>query len=86
VGRDVQHRRLCVGTPLTGWLANRFGWRNVLFGAMVGFTISSLACGLSNTLTTLVIARFFQGFFGAAIMPMGQGILLATFRARSTRW
>jgi DHA2 family multidrug resistance protein len=68
-----------VGTPLTGWLANRFGWRNVLFGAMVGFTISSLACGLSNTLTTLVIARFFQGFFGAAIMPMGQGILLATF-------
>lgn len=68
-----------IGTPLTGWLANRFGWRNVLFGAMAGFTLSTLLCGLAGSLTLLVAARFCQGFFGAAIMPMGQGILLATF-------
>ncbi|MGI9408939.1 MAG: MFS transporter, partial [Hyphomicrobiaceae bacterium] len=26
-----------VATPLTGWMANRLGWRNVMFGAMCGF-------------------------------------------------
>lgn len=68
-----------VATPLTGWLANRLGWRNLMFFALVGFTISSFLCGLATNLEFLVAARVGQGFFGAAIMPMGQGILLATF-------
>jgi len=68
-----------VATPLTGWLAARLGWRMLMFSAMTGFTISSFLCGLATNLEFLVAARVGQGFFGAAIMPLGQGILIATF-------
>ncbi len=68
-----------VATPLTGWLASRVGWRNMMFFTVLGFTISSLLCGIANSLETLIIARVAQGAFGAPIMPLGQAILLATF-------
>jgi DHA2 family multidrug resistance protein len=68
-----------VATPLTGWMSARVGWRNMMFFTVLGFTVSSLLCGLANSLETLVIARVAQGAFGAPIMPMGQAILLATF-------
>jgi DHA2 family multidrug resistance protein len=68
-----------VATPMTGWLANRFGWRNVLFYSVMGFTVFSLLCGLATSLETLVIYRVGQGLFGAPIMPMGQAVLLGSF-------
>ena len=68
-----------VGTPMTGWLASRLGWRNVMFFCVLGFTVCSLFCGTANSLETLVLARVGQGLFGAPIMPMGQAIVLATF-------
>jgi DHA2 family multidrug resistance protein len=68
-----------VATPVTGWLASRLGWRNLMFGTVLGFTVSSFLCGLANSLETLILARVAQGLFGAPIMPMGQAILLATF-------
>ena len=70
---------VAVGTPMTGWLANRLGWRNLMFGSVCGFTLCSLLCGLANSLETLVAYRVGQGLFGAAIMPMGQAVLLASF-------
>ena len=68
-----------VATPITGWLASRLGWRNMMFGTVAGFTVSSFLCGIANSLETLIFARVLQGAFGAPIMPMGQAILLATF-------
>lgn len=68
-----------VATPMTGWLASRLGWRNMMFFTVLGFTVSSFLCGLANSLETLIFARIAQGAFGAPIMPMGQAILLATF-------
>lgn len=68
-----------VATPMTGWLASRLGWRNVMFFTVLGFTISSFMCGVANSLEGLILARVAQGAFGAPIMPMGQAILLATF-------
>ncbi|MGI9411876.1 MAG: DHA2 family efflux MFS transporter permease subunit, partial [Hyphomicrobiaceae bacterium] len=68
-----------VATPLTGWMANRLGWRNVMFGAMCGFTVSSFLCGLAGNLEFLIAARVGQGFFGAAVLPLGQGLLLSSF-------
>ena len=68
-----------VATPMTGWLASRLGWRNLMLGSVGGFTLSSLLCGLAGSLETLVLYRVGQGVFGAAIMPMGQAVLLATF-------
>jgi DHA2 family multidrug resistance protein len=68
-----------VATPLTGWLAGRLGWRRFMVATLAGFTLSSLACGLAGSLEALLAARVAQGFFGAPLMPLGQGMLLATF-------
>ncbi len=68
-----------VATLLTGWLARRFGWRNVMFVAVIGLTVFSFLCGIAQSLEALVLFRVGQGLFGAPIMPMGQAILLATF-------
>ncbi len=68
-----------VATPMTGWLAARLGWRTLMFGTVLGFTLSSFLCGIANSLEMLIFARVLQGAFGAPIMPLGQAILIATF-------
>ncbi len=65
-----------IATPLSGWLANRFGRNRVIALAIVGFTLSSIGCGLSPTLEVLVVFRFLQGATGAAIVPLTQVLLL----------
>src|SRR5262252_10287463 len=59
-----------VATPLTGWLAGKLGWRRFMVTTLAGFTLSSLACGLADSIETLLIARVGQGMFGAPLMPM----------------
>src|SRR5678815_442570 len=68
-----------VATPMTGWLASRLGWRNMMFFSVLGFTVCSFLCGVADSLEALILYRVGQGMFGATIMPMGQGIVLATF-------
>ena len=68
-----------VATPMTGWLSNRMGWRNMMLFCVGGFTLSSFLCGMATSLETLIIYRVGQGLMGAPIMPMGQAILLASF-------
>ena len=68
-----------VTMPITGWLAGWLGWRRLMVGTLIGFTVTSIACGLATNLETLLVARAAQGVFGAPLMPLGQGMLLATF-------
>jgi DHA2 family multidrug resistance protein len=68
-----------VATPLTGWMAGHLGWRRFMVTTLIGFTLSSLACGLAGTFEVLLLARAAQGLFGAPLMPLGQGMILATF-------
>ena len=75
-----------IATPMTGWLANRLGWRNTMFFTVLGFTAASFLCGIANSLQALIMARVAQGLFGAPIMPMGQAILLGTSRATCSPW
>src|SRR5258707_4123358 len=37
-------------TPPTGWLAGRFGRKPVFLGAVIGFTIASVLCGIATSL------------------------------------
>ena len=71
-----------VVTPMAGWLAQRFGWRRSILGAVIGFTVFSLLCGLSDSLELLVLYRVGQGLFGAPLIPLSQAILLASFPRR----
>jgi DHA2 family multidrug resistance protein len=63
-------------TPLTGWLAPRFGRKRVFLISIVCFTIASALCGLAENLTQIVLFRLLQGVAGAALVPMSQAILL----------
>lgn len=63
-------------TPLTGWMAGRFGRKRLMLVSVVGFTIVSGLCGIATGLDELVAFRLLQGMFGAALVPMSQAILL----------
>jgi len=63
-------------TPPSGFLANRFGRQRVLMVAIAGFVLSSILCGIAQSLVEIVGFRLLQGFFGAALVPIAQSILL----------
>ncbi len=65
--------------PLTGWLAQRFGTVRSFIACMIGFTVFSIICGLSSSLSMLVVARIGQGLFGGPLMPLSQTLLLRIF-------
>jgi len=62
--------------PISAWIADRFGARNVFRAAIIGFAVSSLLCGLSQNLSQLVAARMLQGVAGALMLPVGRIVLL----------
>jgi MFS family permease len=64
--------------PVSGWAADRYGARRVFIAAIALFTLSSLTCALSNSLTQLVMSRVIQGLGGAMMVPVGRIILLRT--------
>ena len=63
-------------TPPSGFLANRFGRQRVLMVAIAGFVLASVLCGIAQSLFEIVAFRLMQGFFGAALVPISQSILL----------
>ncbi|PZR14265.1 MAG: EmrB/QacA family drug resistance transporter [Azospirillum brasilense] len=63
-------------TPPSGWLAGRFGRKRVLLASVAGFVAASVLCGLAQSLVQIVGFRLLQGFFGAALVPLSQSILL----------
>jgi MFS transporter, DHA2 family, multidrug resistance protein len=65
-----------IATPLTGWMVDRFGQKNVLLASIGGFTAASMLCGMANSLGQIVAARLLQGVFGAALVPMAQMVLM----------
>ena len=69
---------LTVFIPVSGWMADRFGSRQVFRAAIAVFTIGSIACGLAQSLGGLVAARGLQGLGGAMMVPVGRIILLRT--------
>ena len=67
---------LAIFIPASGWAADRFGARTIFRGAIIVFTLGSIFCGLSSTLTEFVAARILQGFGGAMMVPVGRLVLL----------
>src|SRR5438105_14301053 len=65
--------------PITGWLATRFGRKNLLMASVVGFTAASFLCGLAPTLGLLVFFRIVQGASGGCLQPLSQAVLLEAF-------
>jgi EmrB/QacA subfamily drug resistance transporter len=69
---------LAMFIPLSGWLADRFGARNVFATALILFAAASWACAISTSLPFFSVARILQGFGGAMMVPVGRLIVLKT--------
>ena len=69
--------------PVSGWAADCFGEKKTMLFALFLFIASSVACGLSMNLVTLVIFRLLQGIGGAFLMPVGRHILTRVFTGTS---
>ncbi|WP_276292993.1 MFS transporter [Notoacmeibacter marinus] len=69
---------LAIFIPISGWMADRIGSRNVFRIAIGVFVIGSLSCALSATLAQFVGARFLQGMGGAMMTPVARLILVRT--------
>jgi EmrB/QacA subfamily drug resistance transporter len=67
---------LAIFIPASGWLADRFGGRDVFISAIALFTTSSLLCGLAQNLPEMIAARVLQGMGGAMMTPVGRLVLL----------
>ena len=65
--------------PISGWLANYLGRKRLLLLCVMGFTVTSLCCGLATSLPQLIIFRVLQGLTGGGLQPLAQAILLETF-------
>ena len=67
---------LTVFIPISGWMADRFGARNVFCAAIVIFTLASLLCAASGDLAAFTAARTLQGVGGAMMVPVGRLVVL----------
>jgi EmrB/QacA subfamily drug resistance transporter len=62
-----------------GRLGDRYGQRRLFLVGIAGFTLASLACGLSVAPAMLITARLCQGAIGALLIPQGIAIMTAHF-------
>src|SRR4029079_2532674 len=65
--------------PLSAWLGQRFGKKRYFVFSLVGFTLSSMLCGVSTSLCMLTVARTLQGLCGGGLLAKSQAILFETF-------
>ena len=70
---------LGVTTPVSGFLADRFGIKRVYLFGLAVFVIGSFLCGLAPSLAWLITARALQGFGGGISQPLGPAQLYRTF-------
>ena len=58
-----------IAIPLSGFLSRALGTRVLFTAAAAGFTFASLMCGLTSSISTMIIWRALQGFIGGGMIP-----------------
>ena len=58
-----------VAIPLSGFLSRALGTRTLFTIAAAGFTFSSLMCGFSSSIDSMIVWRAVQGFIGGGMVP-----------------
>lgn len=66
----------------SGWLSDRFGFKNVFMAALAVFTFGSFMCGNSTSINELIFWRVIEGIGGGLLMPVGMSIVTTTFEAK----
>jgi DHA2 family multidrug resistance protein len=65
--------------PMTGWLGNYSGRKQLFIWCVALFTLASAFCGAAPDLPMLILARVLQGAGGGAMVPIAQAVLLESF-------
>ena len=65
-----------IAIPITGWLSDRVGSRNLFLFSVGGFVVSSALCGAAQNLEQIVLFRVLQGVTSAFLGPLSQTVLL----------
>lgn len=67
---------LAIFIPISGWMADRFGAKNVFRIAIGVFVAGSVACAFAGSIHAFVIARFVQGVGGSMMTPVSRLLLV----------
>ena len=65
--------------PVSGWMGDRFGTKQIFIAGLVLFTLSSVLCALSSSIGSLVAFRVLQGAGAGALSPVGTAMLYRVF-------
>ena len=65
--------------PAVDFFSKLFGRKAYLLISITIFTIASVLCGLSSSMTMMLFARVLQGIGGGGIMPISQAIIFEIF-------
>lgn len=63
-------------------IGESIGFRRVFTSGVLVFTLASAACAFAPNLNVLIVARFFQGLGGAAVMAPIAGLIRQTYPMR----
>lgn len=69
---------LAIFIPISAWMADRYGAKQVFRCAIGVFILGSICCALANTLGEFVGARFLQGMGGSMMTPVARLLLVRT--------
>ncbi|WP_435638034.1 DHA2 family efflux MFS transporter permease subunit [Carnimonas bestiolae] len=65
--------------PLAGTLSRVLSTRTALVISCGGFTLASIGCAMSTSLSMLIVMRVLQGFLGGALIPLTQAVSFGIF-------
>ncbi|MDF7670402.1 DHA2 family efflux MFS transporter permease subunit [Orbaceae bacterium ESL0721] len=71
---------LALFIPVSGYLSDRFGTRNIFVSAVFLFTFGSMLCALSDSLLFLDISRVIQAIGGSMMVPVSRLVLIKSFK------
>jgi len=69
----------------TGTLADRYGRKRIFMIAIAAFGVTSLVCGITENVLTLIVARFLQGLSGGAMLICQIAVLSHQFQGGRER-
>lgn len=67
---------MSLGIIISGWLGDNYGTRRIFLLSQLFYIGSSIGCGLSLDLTSLIFFRLIQGFACGLAIPLGMAALM----------
>ncbi|GHO61666.1 hypothetical protein KSC_005580 [Ktedonobacter sp. SOSP1-52] len=74
---------LSVIIPVSGWMGDRWGTKQIFLSALALFSLASALCGLAWNIETLVTFRALQGLAGEHSYQSAQPFSIAHFHHRN---